>query len=91
MDLAGSPTIKDLSGWTIRGHVRRGFDASTFTGFSGQVVDSANGIVEISLTAEQTAALLVDVGYVYDVKLIRKSSCVRLIEGTIKVRPEVTK
>ena len=50
----------------------------------------ASGVITLSLTAEQTAALDAE-RYVYDLEIVSATNVVtRALEGIITVRPEVT-
>ena len=94
-------TVKDnngnafnLTGYTAEAKMAKGY-ASTrtrttiTTTISG---DPTTGIVALSLTPVQTAALDAPERYVYDVEITQTSSgaVTRVIEGIITVRPNVT-
>ena len=52
--------------------------------------DPATGVVTLSLTATETAALDAPARYVYDLEVATGASVTRVIEGIINVRPNVT-
>ena len=93
-------TVKDannqpfnLSGYTGAAKMAKGY-ASTRTRTSLTSViatDATSGVVALSMTAAQTAALDAE-RYVYDVEITQTSTgtVTRVIEGLITVRPNVT-
>ena len=91
IDVDGAVTTKNLNGFTARAQLRKGYTASSYQGFTARIYDAAEGIVEISLKATETANLVADVGYVYDVEIVRNSSVTRVAEGRASIRPEVTR
>jgi len=89
-DLDGA--VFDLTGYTGRAKMAKGY-ASTKTRTTLTVAfaaDRTTGVLSISLTANQTAALDPE-RYVYDVEIESAAGVVtRVIEGIITVRPEVS-
>ena len=93
-------TVKDangnafnLTGYTTEAKMAKGY-ASTRTRTSMTSVvatDATSGVVALSMTAAQTAALDAE-RYVYDVEITQTSTgtVTRVIEGLITVRPNVT-
>lgn len=81
----------DLTNCTIRGQVREQFtDASPAKSFVFNI-NITDGTAEMYLSAIDTAELQ-PLTYYYDVELVLpKGDVIRCFEGTIKVRPEVTK
>jgi len=84
-------TVFDLTGHNSFGQMTKGFDTSnartTFTTSNA----NSTGIITISLTAIQTAAL--DEGrYVYDVVIVKTadSTVTRVAEGIVTVNSRVT-
>jgi len=51
--------------------------------------DATTGVVTLSLTATETAALDAE-RYVYDLEITSGAAVTRVIEGIITVRPQVT-
>ena len=94
-------TVKDangnafnLTGYTAEAKLAKGY-ASTRTRvnmLSTIASDPTTGIVALSLTPAETAALDAPERYVYDVEITQTSSSAvtRVIEGIITVRPNVT-
>lgn len=91
-----------LSGATIRGKVRNDVDdAAAIVSFTGTVTDGPNGEGEITLTAAQTAALVLPASdakkrpltqYLWDMEVEYSDGYVqRLFEGQCFISPEVTK
>jgi len=84
-------SIFDLTGHNSFGQMTKGYDTSnTRTTFTTSN-NTATGVVTISLTAAQTAAL--DEGrYVYDVVVVKTadSTVTRVVEGIITVNSRVS-
>jgi len=84
--------VFDLTGYSGRAKMAKGY-ASTKTRTTLTVTfaaDRTTGVLTISLTANQTAALDPE-RYVYDVEIESAAGVVtRVIEGIITVRPEVS-
>ena len=83
----------DLTGYTAEAKLAKGYASTrTRTSFTTTVAaDATTGVVTLSLTAAQTAALDAE-RYVYDLEITQTSSgnITRVIEGIISVRPQVT-
>ncbi len=79
----------NLTGYTARAQIRAQYSSATAVSFAFSALDST-GIFEATLTAVQTAALAAG-DYVWDLELVQGSEVLRLLEGKVKVRPEVTK
>ena len=93
-------TVKDangnlfnLSGYTAEAKMAKGY-ASTKTRVSITATinsDPTTGIVTLSMTSAQTAALSANGRYVYDLEITSDAGEVtRVIEGLIQVRPQVS-
>lgn len=80
-----------LTNCTLRGQLREQFtDVSPAASFTF-TTDALNGTSTLKLSDTVTAALQ-PITYYYDVELVTATgSVMRCFEGTIKVRPEVTK
>jgi hypothetical protein len=89
---------KDLDGYTVDGKMKKNYnsgdsDTTTFTGIVASPASS--GIINLSLTNEQTNSLRAG-KYVYDVEISYDEDSAttiveRVIEGKIFVTPSVTK
>ena len=85
----------DLTNYTARMSLKKTYDDTTavisLTTENGRItITGATGLVQLSITASDTAALANGV-YVYDLELINASGEVdRYIQGTIRVSREVT-
>lgn len=93
-------TVKDangnafnLTGYTAEAKMAKGYASTrTRTTITSTIAsDPTTGVVSLTLTAAQTAALDAE-RYVYDVEITQTSSgsVTRVIEGIITVRPNVT-
>ena len=84
-------TIQNLTGYTVSSQLRKNYTSTAFTTINATNNSPTNGIIVMSLTAVQTAALKSG-RYVYDLQITAADSTVtRVIEGVITIRPEVTK
>ena len=84
--------VFDLTGYTASAKLANGYSSTrtrtTIT--TAFATDRTTGVLTISLTANQTAALDAE-RYVYDVEITSGSGSVtRVLEGIITVRPEVS-
>ena len=81
----------DLTGYTAAAKLAKGFASTrTRTDFTTTIAaDATSGVVTLSLTATQTAALDAE-RYVYDLEITSGATVTRVIEGIITVRPQVT-
>ena len=84
-------TIQNLTGYTVSSQLRKNYTSTAYTTINATNNSPTNGIIVMSLTAVQTAALKSG-RYVYDLQITAADSTVtRVIEGVITIRPEVTK
>lgn len=100
-DSAGAPI--DITGWTFAGQIRKKYDSSSpLVSFTCAIVGAAtNGQFSITLSHTQTSALPVlpaqdnsrsPTLYSYDIECVKSDSTkARLLQGLVKVSPEVTK
>lgn len=85
-----------LTGYTARLAIRSSYAAPTelirLTTENGSItIDDANGVINLAITSANTANLPAS-NSVYDLELISPSGMVeRLIEGTVRITPEVTR
>ena len=89
----------NLSGYTTRGYAKAYYGASgilvdldpdVVSGDSPDYLALPSGLVDISLTAVQTAALPVHQA-VYDVEMYNDAGTVtRILQGKVNISPEVT-
>ena len=84
-------TIQNLTGYTAASQLRKNYTSTAYTTINATINTPTNGIIVMSLTAVQTAALKSG-RYVYDLQITAADGTVtRVIEGVITFRPEVTK
>lgn len=82
--------VVSLADYTSSAQMRKTYSSSNAVSFS-TALQSANGVVVLSLSATQTANIVAG-RYVYDVYLTSSSNVVsRIIEGIVTVTPRVTK
>lgn len=82
----------NLSGYSLRGMVRKYYsDTNPVETFTVLVADVSSGIVRVSLTSTETAAMTKG-RYVYDLELEDATGTVtKLYKGSFIVYPEATK
>ena len=79
----------NFSTYTGAGQIRKHYSSSNSTSFSVSL--SANGVITLQLTANQTSNLVAG-RYVYDLEVTDSSNQIsRLIEGIVTVTPNVTR
>lgn len=84
---------KNLTGFSVLAEYKSDFNASDTTAKSFTTsVDHAAGRITLSLAYDQTAKLVNNQKYYYDVVLINDSTAfrTRIIEGTLKASPGVS-
>lgn len=93
---SGSPaTAVNTTGFTARMQLRTAYSASSatieLTTANGRISLTNAGVITLSLTATETAALAAG-RYVYDLEMVSSGGVVtRLLEGVVTVSPEVTR
>ena len=85
-------TIQNLTGYTAASQIRKNYTSTAYTTILATIQTPAtNGVIVMSLTAVQTAALKSG-RYVYDLQITAADTTVtRVLEGIITIKPEVTK
>ena len=85
-------TIQNLTGYTVSSQLRKNYTSTAYTTILSTIQTPATGgVIVMSLTAVETAALKSG-RYVYDLQIKHSDETVtRIIEGLITIRPEVTK
>jgi hypothetical protein len=82
--------VIDLTGYTAAGQLRKTYTSSNAVSF-GLELESANGVVKLSLTETQTANIVAG-RYVYDVFVTSPASVTsRIVEGIVTVTPRATR
>lgn len=81
----------DITPYSIRGQIREYYDsANSVVNFTTAKANAQLGIFTIELTANQTS--VIESGdYVYDVEIDDTVNVFRIVEGYVKVTPEVTR
>ena len=84
-------TERNLSGYLVRGQLRRSYGSASNVTFSSNISAISTGEITIALSSVTTANLKYG-RYVYDVELYTNTGNVeRILEGIVTVFPEVTK
>ena len=84
-------TIQDLTSYTSTAYIRKNYTSTAKEIINATNNSPTNGIIVMSLTAVQTAALKSG-RYVYDLQITAADTTVtRVLEGIITIKPEVTK
>jgi len=81
----------DLTGYAVRGKIRKSYSSFNSVDFTAAVIDAAAGQIEISLESDVTAAMKPG-RYLYDVEIVNtiSSRVQRIVEGQFEVMPGVT-
>lgn len=92
MNRTGTATPLDITDYTFSGQVRENYttDEVAATFVFEKVVPYTSGSLFISIPANQTQNLT-QRKYVYDIKMETPTAVRRILEGSITVRPAVTK
>lgn len=95
LTISDDGTARNLTGYTARMSIRRGANDATellsmTTGNARIAIIALSGVVTLTLTAAETAALTWLRG-VYDLELVSGTIVTRILEGAITVSPEVTR
>jgi hypothetical protein len=80
----------NLAGYTPKAQLREEYDSAAFTEITCEIMSEEDGIIKMSLTAEQTAALTEN-KYLYDLILKDTTGVVRLLDGRASVAQDVTR
>lgn len=83
----------NLSGYTVSGFVKEKYSDSNFVlnlNTSIPIGLSASGVVDINISAPETASLFVN-QYVYDVEIYKDTKAEKIIQGYVNIYPEVTR
>lgn len=90
-------TLVDLTGYSFRGQAKKSYaDLKPAFSFSFTLLDQLVelGKVSLDLHPDDTSSILIRApeAYIYDIEMIDATGRVtRILEGTITLRPEVTK
>lgn len=82
----------DINGYSFKSEIRVNYsDATALEEFTCVITEALNGAFVMSLTNIQTSAMIPG-DYLFDVKMTDDTGIVtRIIEGKVKVSPEVTR
>ena len=88
----GNSSALDLTGYTALAQIRKTYQSTTATNFTSTFdADRTTGLITISLTDTQTAALE-EGRYVYDLLITDLSGTkTRVVEGIVTVNPSVSR
>ena len=81
--------ILNLNGYSSNSQLRKWYTSSNSVAFSTSV-NTATGVITLSLTSDQTANISAG-RYVYDVEISNGTTISRVVEGIITVTPNVTR
>ena len=81
--------VYPLTGATAAAILGETYSATAQTDFTCEVAEST-GVITVSLTAAETAAITITSG-VWDIELTEGTTVTRLLQGTVEISPEVTK
>jgi hypothetical protein len=92
-----SAVLMNLTGYTFRGQVKASYqdESAVFSfGFTLRDQTTDTGVVDMILTAADTSAVEISkaTNYIYDIEMVDTDGYVtRVVEGSLKLYPEVTK
>lgn len=82
--------VLDLTGYTGAAQIRKHYTSTNSVSF-GVSLNASEGIITLSLTANQTSTMVAG-RYVYDVEITDSSNVVsRVLEGIVTVTPQATR
>ena len=81
--------VYPLTGATAAAKLRETTSSTTSYAFTCAVAEST-GVITVSMTAAETAAIAITTG-VWDLELTEGATVTRLLEGEVEISPEVTK
>lgn len=90
-----SGTNLDINGYSLRGKVRYSYGSTgILLNLAPTIVNATSGIINVTLTPAETASLPITIG-VYDIERYvqgqtPETSVFRVLQGSVKVNPEVT-
>jgi hypothetical protein len=84
-------TLFDFTGWTAQAQIRQS-PAADLTLELDVSIDSELSTITVTMTAEETAALVLPI-YVWAMELTETATgkVIRLVEGSVRVSPEVVR
>jgi hypothetical protein len=80
----------DLTNYTVTSQMRKSYQSATAINFTTEKTTPVDGILTISLTADQTTAIKSG-RYVYDIEIESDEETIRVLEGIVVINPEVTR
>lgn len=84
-------TARDLTGYTGNANLKKSLVSDINTQFSVNIYDPANGIIEISLTNDQTSNISFG-RYLYDILITSNTNAKeRVVQGIVELSPGITK
>jgi hypothetical protein len=91
VDSAATGLNYDLSGYTVRAQMRRGYTSSVSYPFTATIKTPAtDGIINLAFNADQSSPMKAG-RYVYDIEIENVAGTIRVCEGIITITPEVTR
>lgn len=84
-------SFRNLASSNAISQMRKSYNSTTYHTIAAEIVDGANGVISLSMGAEETANVKAG-RYVYDVKTVDSTGyTTRILEGVIIVTPGVTR
>lgn len=83
-------TAIDVSSWSFSAKIATGYSTTATTTFSVATGSASSGIITLSLTSTQTAALTLTSSYVWDLQRTLSGDVKTLIAGKVRVKGQVT-
>lgn len=90
LESGGSPYVLDSDTFTFTGQIKEKGKSTTVASFSIAIIDEANGIIRVTLTATESAKLVGGKTYDYDIQMVNNSVVSTILKGPILVTADVT-
>lgn len=88
---AANGSVYVLTGYSVRGQMRKSYTSSTAYDFTVTVADETAGEIAIALSSN-TSSNMTSGRYVYDIEIESSGGDVtRVLEGIVNLTPEVTR
>lgn len=86
----GAGAVVNLTSISFRGTIRNAVTKTPILNFTFTKTNAVGGIVKFSLTDTQTRSLLSSIKYEYDIFMDNGDSDIRLLEGSVTSRDNIT-
>lgn len=85
-----SNTPIDINNRSYDAQIRKTVSSDVLISFTSTITDAANGVLQISLTANQTSNIKPGI-YIYDLQEINNENVLTLLRGNVNVTGDITR